>query len=216
TFSPYLKCTDTLIPPCLKVDGKVITEFDNLFGKDYLYAPDNSRDLFLKEIKKLPQKTLGSFNILCEDNKHINSVLKEIISYWQKSLGIVVNIESVSSVDELKKRVHSGDFTAAFVPFSSPDDTVQTFLESFSEGGRNYFGQQIPEYNQLMLQASDTTDMQKKIQLLSAAEKELLDSNLIIPILNSSVSFAYSSEFENVNFSPTGSSIDFSYITVKR
>lgn len=204
-----------IIPPDLSINGKAIKELGTTSSLKYGYSPDTARTLFLKTIKTLPNKTLPSFSVLCVDNSYIKSALTQMISNWQQVLGAYINIETVSSDDELAKKLKSGGFTAAFVPLASSNGNAATFLKQFtSDSTQNYYGFSDKSYDSLVSQISVCSDYTQLTQLINNAENILLNDSFIIPGFYSPTTFAYLNNYSDVSFSPCGGSIDFAYISL--
>jgi len=206
-----------LIPPDLSINGITAKELDKTVSRLYGHSPETARELFLRSLKSIPNKTLPNFSVLCVDDSYIKSTLTQIISGWQQVLGAYVNIETVSSMEAFIKALKSGNYTAAFVPLSSSNGNVTTFLKQFtSDSVQNYYNFSDKNYDSIVTEISTCSDITQLSQLINNAENLLLNDTFIIPVFSSPTAFAYSSTFSDVSFFPFGGSIDFAYISLTK
>jgi len=207
--------SNSLIPPDLIANGISAKELNLSFSTTDCNLPDMARELFLKTLKSMPDKTLPTFSVMCIDDSYVKGTLTQIISSWQKVLGAYINIQTVSSLDTLTKDLKSGNFTVAFVPISSSNGSVATFLKQFtSNSSQNYYGFADNNYDSIVSGISTCMDTAQLSQLINNAQNILMSDPFIIPIFSSPTTFAYSNTFSDILFSPYGGSIDFAYISL--
>ncbi len=115
-----------------------------------------------------------------EDHKRIATV---IAAMWKQYLGVdarLVNQEFKIFVrDRLQKQV-TQVFRAAWI---GDYDDPYTFAELFkSTNGNNDLGYASPEYDALLVQASNELDAGKRFQIMEQAEKVMLEDQPMIPL----------------------------------
>ena len=179
----------------------------------YNYDPTGARSEFLAAQNKLDDGFPNNISILCENDKDILAVAKAIASNWQKDLGAYVNIEKAKTADELNKKITSGDYSIAVIPFASSDLKAENFLASLISSVN------LPDLNtkefQNSLNAVLAADGEAKEQHIKSAENILLQSNYICPLFFAPVSYTYSSTLDGSTIHFHGGYPDFSSIRKK-
>lgn len=199
---------DSVLAKDCYINGNTLNNLQ--FSKyKYDYLPEESRQEFLASIKMLKNKKLPNINVLCIDNDEITSLLTDVLSTWQNNLGAYINIEKVSSEATLSKRVSSGDFLIAFVPFS--DNVIDT-LSNFTSTGNEYLSLQNKEFDKSFKNLNNShtfdgakTEITNLLQILS-------ETSTIIPIVSVPTAFIWDANYNDVYFSKHNGTIDFSII----
>lgn len=206
----YLLTANNLIPPDSRIGNDVINKLSNRPVYSGEYSKEKARSAFLKGIGKLNKKTFPKTVVLCPDNADLHKILTNIISCWQNNLGAYLNIEKLSE-EQLLQRVESENFTVALVPLSSDDPTAISFLSRFTSGSsQNYLNLENAAYDKLVdnLMYSNPNNADSIIK----AEKILLDSKNIVPVVFYPTIYAASPDLKRISVSPFDSTVDFSFV----
>ena len=179
-----------LVEKVTRVNQPIATTFTpvgSIVGYD---APIDSKAGFNPELaKKLlaeagytDPKTLTGITILYNTGQGHENIATAIKAGWEQTLGVVVGLEGLevsSFKDKLKKKNYSITRASWFGDYRDPT----TFLDKFVKGnGNNDAGYDNPEFNALMKEAADQTDVPKRMALLAKAEAAMLVDQPIAPI----------------------------------
>ncbi len=206
------KTASSIFPSDITV-GHTVLDHDIAARHPYLYGydPSAARSEFMAAVKAFKNSKLPEISVLTADNAELKGVVSNIVSTWQCQLGAYVNITSVSSEEELLKRVESGNYTVAFIPLRGTADGI---LSKFSDASSGLYRNN----SELDSAAApgfykdngepDTECIEKCLNILST------DSSLI-PIILAPTAYIYESKLQNVAFSLNDGSVDFSTISKK-
>lgn len=129
------------------------------------------------------------------------------------SLGIEVEVEAYD-VPTYLTYLDSGDFDFSYVNTNASCNNCSELL-NYCVTGANVYNISIPEYDELIAQASAEMDMEKRSQLLHEAEAMLLTEYYAFqPICYSSTPLAFSSDVQNIVVTPTGTTL-LNYMTLE-
>ncbi len=209
-MSERFKTANTVLPEnCIVFDGSI----DMQSAPKYLfeYDAEKSRDDFLAALKEFPDKKLPDIQVLTVDSPEIKTILTNIVSQWQSNLGAYVNIKTVSTEAELNEAVNSGNFTIALIPFSG---TAYEILKRFSDASSPLYLNE-PDFDRALQELYYSNNGESAKAAVNTCLKILSDNSRVIPIISTPTAFIYDSEYKNVRFSITDSTIDFSYIYKK-
>lgn len=201
----YFKITNTVVPSICKIGN---TSSADVFSKTKkTYTQKQARSMFLDSLQNFENSAFPSFTLLCEDDKTIKSILTEVISYWQQSLGAYIRIESLPKEDMLN-RIQIGNYTAAFVPLSATSEDVYDFLSSFKTGySQNVINFSNKNFDNLVIENN-----KESVNKLKSAENLLINYSNIIPLFEAPTIYGCSNNLKGTVFSLFNGVIDFSYI----
>lgn len=199
-LADYMSPSDSLIPPTLTTKGAVM-------GYP-AYDSTAARSRFLQYTKT---HTMPSLKVLCIKDDNFSVLLKQIIAYWQDTLGAYdINIEYVDTEAEMLERLQAKNYIVALAPFQDNGGKIYDFLFPFAANApQNYLNRTAGRFEKHLAdysQSSSNDALQKAIQALSAEE-------LLVPICTVNKIYAISSDYENAVFFNFGGEIDFSMIT---
>lgn len=128
-------------------------------------------------------KGFPQFSVLYNNSELNKQIATEIQAQWHEQLGLDVQLRTqewkvyLSSLDAL-------DFEVARSSWVGDYNDPNTFLDCFVTGrGNNRTGYSSPEYDQLMAEANQQGDPQKRFSLMRQAETLLVERDLpIIPV----------------------------------
>lgn len=131
----------------------------------------------LKEegLDKLPPVTL-SYNT-SEGHKKIALAIGDM---WKKNLGIDVKLENQEWAVFIENRHHL-QYQIARAGWSADYNDPMTFLDMWvTKGGNNDSGYSNPEYDKLIAEAKATSDAKVREEKFAAAEKILVEQDMVI------------------------------------
>ena len=129
------------------------------------------------------------------------------------SLGIIVEVEAYD-VPTYLTYLDNGDFDFSYVTTDASCNNCAELL-NYCVSGSNAYNISIPEYDELIAQASAEMDMEKRSQLLHDAEAMLLTEYYAFqPICYSSTPLAFSKDVQNITVTPTGNAL-LNYVTLE-
>ncbi|WP_062762780.1 peptide ABC transporter substrate-binding protein [Falsirhodobacter sp. alg1] len=170
----------TLVPPGISnyVDGGITVDYadTDLFDRE-----DEAKEL-LEEAGVAP----GSLTIelrynTSENNKNTMAAVADML----KNIGVNATLNEVEGTTYFNYLREGGQFDVARAGWIGDYDDPQNFLMLYtSDTPFNYPRWKNPDYDALMAKAAATTDLTERANVLSDAEKLLLDQQPIIPILS--------------------------------
>ena len=129
------------------------------------------------------------------------------------NLGIEVEVAAYD-VPTYLTYLDSGDFDFSYVFTDASCNNCAELLNYFVSGSNSY-NIAIPEYDELIAQASSEMDMEARSQLLHKAESVLLTEYYAFqPVCYSSTGMAFSKDARNIVVTPTGTTL-LNYMTLE-
>lgn len=130
-----------------------------------------------------PQNKFPTITLLHDPATDRKLIAKAIQEMWQKYLGIQVELVEAEWESYLKKR-RQKDYQASWGGWYGDYPDPNTFLELFtSDNAQNHSAWANATYDQLMLAAQNTTNVQERAKFFREAEALLLREAPIIPVL---------------------------------
>jgi oligopeptide transport system substrate-binding protein len=159
------------------------------YRQQSVYFVDMPMDQRIAEAKKLyqeagygPDKPL-SIELRYNTHENHKKIAIAVASMLSKNLGIktsLVNSEFKVFLEERKQKKVTQLFRDAWIGDYVDPNTFTEILQS--DAGLNDMGYDNPDYDRLIKTAALTVDPEKRMQLLEAAEKLVLDDMAIAPI----------------------------------
>lgn len=173
--------------------------------RDYAYETEyaRSRSLFLQAVKSFRNSKLPTIEILCPDMAEIKSILQNAIYGWQSNLGVVVNIKTVSSEQELINLYKNGQYSVALLPLEGSADEI---LNLVSDSVSSF------EFHNALDQLNATDNIAAARSLTVSAANVLSNESSLIPIVSVPTANIHSNEYKGVYFSKIDGTVDFSII----
>jgi oligopeptide transport system substrate-binding protein len=154
-----------------KENGDMINDGDVDTAKKFLEA--GMKELNITDIPK--------FKLLVEEGSVGKRDAEAYVDSWKSALGIETEIETLP-YNQMSDKVVSHDFKAALLVWSSEYNDPEGFLRIFESGSPMNFGSYSnPDYDELLAKAGSEKDRSKRMDLLSEAEKLLLDEMALCP-----------------------------------
>lgn len=183
----------------------------NLISED----PTQAKQLLQKGmqelgITQLPPLTF-KYNTL-ESNKKVAEALQQM---WQQNLGVNVTLQNEDwkvYLDDLKKGNFQFGRLGWIDTWLDPSNILDLAKSNF---GANYSGWSNPQYDQLVNDAEQNMDSQKRMDEMHKAEQTLMNSMPIIPVYFYDNVFLFNSKLAGIVVQPNNSMPDMRYLYVK-
>ena len=158
-------------------------------------------------------KVLSNVKILVPDSEYFIKLGQEITQKWQKELSLFVSIETLP-INELKKRVESGNYQLAFYPFTASQNDIVSLVSIFSsENEFNFLNYTNEQYDDIMNNISTDINDEQLISFLCSAEELLLQDFACVPIVNEN-SFIAINGVKDIVIQPFGPIFDLTWAKV--
>lgn len=141
-----------------------------------------------------------SYNTL-DTHRVIAESLQEM---WQKELGVNVSLSNEDWAVFIDNR-HNGDFEIARHGWVADYNDPITFLDMWvTGGGNNDANYTNAEYDQLIADAKATTDPEKRMEALHAAENVLMEDAVVAPIYFYTNPYLMADNINGMFYTPLG------------
>lgn len=141
-----------------------------------------------------------SYNTL-DTHRVIAESLQEM---WQKELGVNVSLSNEDWAVFIDNR-HNGDFEIARHGWVADYNDPITFLDMWvTGGGNNDANYTNAEYDQLIADAKATTDPEKRMEALHAAENVLMEDAVVAPIYFDTNPYLMADNINGMFYTPLG------------
>ena len=206
-MSERFKKSDTVLPADSMLFSQSVGDFSGYKHK-FEYNPESARNDFLESLKQFKNKKLPEIKVLTVDRSEIKTVLNEVVSQWQSTLGAYVNITTVSTDEKLLQTVTDNNFTVALIPLSG--NTVD-ILSCFADANSGAYLHN-EQYDSLVKSLLSTDDTNTAKQIIGQCLEILSGDSAVIPIITVPTAYIYDSKYNNVVFSKVDGTVDFSII----
>ncbi|SFJ73739.1 peptide ABC transporter substrate-binding protein [Thermoflavimicrobium dichotomicum] len=143
------------------------------------YDPAKAKEYFQRGLKELGMSQPPEKVVLLTGSYYSNiaAVIKEQLRVTL-GLNVVIETPTAKVVDDRKER---GDFDLTISAWGADYNDAMAYLELFNTNeNKNSAGFKSDAYNQLIVQARQETDQTKRIEMLSRAEKMLVDEQVVL------------------------------------
>lgn len=169
------------IPGNIVINGKNYRE--NAEDYPFTYNSRNAYETFIKALGT--KKYNGVFpetSIYYVNEGKMEAIAKQVAAYWQKDLGAYVNIQSLTRA-ELTRKLRSGDYYFALVPFTA-DSSAEDFLADIGSSGVKISNNTAAEssYENLLNKLKENNSPNTHFQNVAAVEEKLFQSKNLLPI----------------------------------
>ncbi len=152
-----------------------------------LYDPEGAKALYKNEIAKLEDKKFPTdVTLYYYDNGFMKPIVTDIVGHWQNRLSAFINIEQVSSEDELLPQLKEQTLPIAVFPITAGSENKTEYLKHFGISYNN--------------------------DSLSVIQTSLLESKHITPIAFQNTTLCCSPAIEEVYTVSGDGFVDFSLI----
>ncbi len=210
-MSERFKRADTVLPYDSMLFNKSVGGFEQ-YKHQFDYDSQSARNDFLESLKQFKNKKLPEIKVLTVDKSEIKTVLNEVVSQWQSTLGAYVNITTVLNDEKFLQTVKDNDFDVALLPLSgNAVDILACFADA--DSGAYLHNEQYDGYVKSLLLTDDTETAKK---LIEQCLEILSNDSAVIPLVTVPTAYIYDSKYNNVVFSQVDGTVDFSIIFKKK
>jgi len=172
---------------------------------------DEAKRLLAQGLQELNLKQLPQINVVINDTAIAKKYAQGLQEFWNKNLGVSVNVDSISFKQMLQREL-SGQFQIALGGWAADYLDPMTFLDLFMTGGGNqYAGYANQAYDHLVQTAKQTNDQKLRLQNLAAAEKMLLNDAPIAPLYFATINWMDKPNFKGMIRFPAGTDFDLKW-----
>lgn len=202
--------TGNFIPPTMAVLGENFREKKGDVSYNDLYAVDARTYLQLAlaelELKKLPKITIDIV-----DTPANQAIIPVLQRSWQTSLSSYINTNPITS-EELNKKLKSGNFDLAIVPFSPTSADPMSMLEYFVSGTiSNISGYSNSAFDELVTKSVYADEVAETLDYVARAEYMLINEGVLAPLYNAPSFYAVGKGVTGIEFSPFSDKVYFKY-----
>jgi oligopeptide transport system substrate-binding protein len=141
---------------------------------------DQAGEFLAKGLEELGLDTLPELDMLTGESDIAKKINEKFQADWAR-VGITVNLVPVPWGEKLK-RLKDGDFALSSSGWGPDYPDPMTFLDLFeTTNGSNNGRYSHPEYDRFINEAKAETNAEKRMELMYAAEKHLMDNMVILP-----------------------------------
>ena len=199
---------DSLLPPITTFYGKPYSSLESgvtALGQD----EEKSREFRDRALEELGLSQLPTIEILVLDDSEHKLLGSTVLQYWKEVLGQSMNLNPVSTLEELEEKVLAGDYQSAIIPLQAEKDGPYSFLSMFSSGSiKNSAFLKSAQYDSLLTKAEGASQDTEAAAYFEA-EKYLNESAVLYPIYYQGRYYALAPTVTDVVFRPFKNSVDF-------
>lgn len=182
-------------------------------GEMYIKQDKNAKQYLYAGMQELELTRLTGIEIICPDDESLQPLINEILEDWNESTGYYFNKNPMSQ-SELEYAVSAGNYTVAFLPIQSNDNSPLDMLKKFqtNESG-NVSGLSSEEYDSYIAEIENSS-ISESLDTIIKAERYLCDNAIFYPICTETRYYASAENITGVIFHQFGAEADFRYSTV--
>jgi ABC-type oligopeptide transport system, periplasmic component len=197
---------NAIIPPASNIYGKSVRDKENqtLPEKDEKKARETLEEYMKQNEYSVPPNV----NLYFPEDEQMKKALTTLYASWQQSLGVYINLSSLP-LEELIKKVETGDFDMAIIPVRGKDETPESLLSMFmEESSENFCGFKSEIYDDLVKNMTMKPEEEQRQNTLEA-EQMLINSSIIYPLFYEKRLFVYSKKISGIIYKPFDAGVDF-------
>ncbi len=201
-----------LLPNSVLLNGKPLKNSGS-FATPPSYQPEEAHNCYV-EAAKQSGRLPSTIEILYYNKSGVDSLAKLVAESFQQSLGVVVNIKSQESQEQLFAAVQQKNYQLAILPITAKSDEPADFFNLFTTTGstQNAFGFQRNDYNKEVAKLTTNATAATTLTTARKANKILIKEGCILPLALYTEAFAYGKAFSCPNISPFGGIIDLALV----
>ena len=185
------------------------------FSSPVLTSSKTSFETYQTALQELKLEKLPTISVICPDYYDFKLYLTYLQKAWLDELGVAINFEVLDDAS-FYSAMGSGDFDIIIMPITADSSAELGIFSSFtSSSGNNYLNYKNEEFDLLVSDASQQTELEKQLTVLYEAEKHLIQSAVLSPIFHEKEYLGLNMRVENLAINPLGPEIDFSYANKK-
>ncbi len=200
--------TVNFIPPEVL---SVSDSYRQVVGDNQVVQVENPREVFNNGLSQLEKNKLDPSELLIVDTAMSRKIAGSLQQSWQKELNAYINVQPLEQ-QELMKRVESGNFQIALVPFTPTYGRADSMLTDFmTQAEGNFCGYANEVYDNLVLQGTRANDSGTAARYFYQAENQLISSATVTPLYHTSTYYAMAPGVSGIYFSPFQGGVYFKY-----
>ena len=193
-------------------------------GKDFR---DDAGDIVGYDVKKAQEyldaakKELGTDTITVDllygtDESPMDTFAEYLQGSFTKLKGLKVNMVATVKKDRIYNREASGNFQIACTRWAPDYADPTTFLNVLASSNSNNYGKwENAQYNSLLKQAQNETDVNKRWNELLEAEKVMMDDMPNIPVVQTGTAALQAKNVKGLVHNTVSTPYVFKYVTLK-
>ncbi|MBQ7859935.1 MAG: peptide ABC transporter substrate-binding protein [Faecalibacterium sp.] len=197
--------TEGLVPAGTQANG---TDYTALRG-NILPQLGEAKALYQQTMAQPDAPRVTGLTLLVPEGSEIAAISQAINAAWQKEFSLFFSIETVSQT-ELQQRLTTGSYTIALAPLQLTQNDPLALLARFERGG--FTGWADAEYTALCRAAAQTSGSERA-RLCAAAEQQLLQQCVAVPLFCQQRRLVLHSGVQNLLFDPYGPVLDLTWAT---
>ena len=193
-------------------------------GKDFREESGKYVDYDVKKAQEYldaAKKELGTDTITVDllygtDESPMDTFAEYLQGSFTKLKGLKVNMVATVKKDRIYNREASGNFQIACTRWAPDYADPTTFLNVLASSNSNNYGKwENAQYNSLLKQAQNETDVNKRWNELLEAEKVMMDDMPNIPVVQTGTAALQAKNVKGLVHNPVSTPYVFKYVTLK-
>ena len=193
-------------------------------GKDFREESGKYVDYDVKKAQEYldaAKKELGTDTITVDllygtDESPMDTFAEYLQGSFTKLKGLKVNMVATVKKDRIYNREASGNFQIACTRWAPDYADPTTFLNVFASSNSNNYGKwENAQYNSLLKQAQNETDVNKRWNELLEAEKVMMDDMPNIPVVQTGTAALQAKNVKGLVHNTVSTPYVFKYVTLK-
>jgi len=180
TLGGQLPAYGIVAPGIAGENGEFRSEHKDDFFKENV---EEAKTLLQKGLSEEGLSAMPEFTLIYNTDENHKKVAEAIVDMWNKNLGIKAKIENQEFGVFLKNRT-ALNYQMSRAGWQTDYNDPMSFLDLYMTGsGNNDIGYSNPEYDKLVNEAKQSLDNKQRMELMSKAERILIEQDqAIIPL----------------------------------
>lgn len=197
----------------------IIPEAVTVLGKSYrtlsadtglsLYDRSKAAGVWIDTLSEMELTTLENIKITVPESFDGADNLNYVTEQWQQNLGFFCGIEVVSQ-NEYDLKISENSFDIALVELTA-DKSVYEYFNLFIQGKGELEGYVDYAVKGSLYGVQRAENLSKAVELYTAAEAQIINSAVYVPLFYGKEYFVYSPESSDIVYQPFTREIDFRY-----
>ena len=198
---------------CKSPSGK---DFREESGKYVDYDVKKAQEYFDAAKKELGTDTITVDLLYGTDESPMDTFAEYLQGSFTKLKGLKVNMVATVKKDRIYNREASGNFQIACTRWAPDYADPTTFLNVLASSNSNNYGKwENAQYNSLLKQAQNETDVNKRWNELLEAEKVMMDDMPNIPVVQTGTAALQAKNVKGLVHNTVSTPYVFKYVTLK-
>ena len=198
---------------CKSPSGK---DFREESGKYVDYDVKKAQEYLDAAKKELGTDTITVYLLYGTDESPMDTFAEYLQGSFTKLKGLKVNMVATVKKDRIYNREASGNFQIACTRWAPDYADPTTFLNVLTSTNSNNYGKwENAQYNSLLKQAQNETDVNKRWNELLEAEKVMMDDMPNIPVVQTGTAALQAKNVKGLVHNTVSTPYVFKYVTLK-